>query len=66
MFVCLRMVINGDFIPLKVGFLEHVREEVLINIVIEIGDGQFHCWWLSHIVLVNCEPIKRVVSDNAS
>lgn len=59
MFVCLGMMVNNDFVPLKTRLLKHILKEVLIDIVIEIFHSDFDGWWLPNIVLVDRQPMSN-------
>jgi hypothetical protein len=50
------MKVDDDFVKLKTSFQEHVREEVLIDVVVQVLDGDFDSWRLPDVVLVDNQP----------
>lgn len=58
MFVRFLMMINNNFVPLKTSFLKHIRQEVLVNVVIKVLDRDLNRWRLPDIIFVDYEPGK--------
>jgi hypothetical protein len=47
------VVVDDDLVALQTSFLQHIGEEVLVNVVVEVFDGDFDLGWFSHVVLVD-------------
>lgn len=58
MLVRLLVIINNDLVPLKSCFLKHIRQEVLVNVVVEIFDCYLDGWWFSNVILINYKSTK--------
>lgn len=63
MLVGLRMVVDRHLIKVNGGAREHLGEKSLVDIVIEILDGDFNFGRLTDVVPVDGESTKRMNSS---
>lgn len=54
------MMVDHNFIPLKPSFLEHIRQKILVNIVVQILDRDFDVRRLPDVVLINRQSTKTL------
>lgn len=40
-------------------FLRHVSEKFLIDVIVQVGDGHFNGWRLTHIIDIDLESVKH-------
>lgn len=52
MLVGLGMVINDYVVPLKTSFLQHIRQKIFVNIVVQVFYRDFNRWRFSDVIFV--------------
>lgn len=60
MFVRYRVVVDVE-LRVRTTFGQEIRKERFVDIIVKVCDGDFYCRWLSDVVLIDFEPIKRNV-----